>query len=51
MAKKKKKKKSLNNFRQREYLKVGIVMLPDLKTERKAALDLIKGGQYKEEKA
>ena len=53
MAKKKKKKNGLrdriNNWRQKQYLRIGVVMLPDRKTERKAALDLIKSGQYEKE--
>lgn len=55
MAKKKKKKSSLkdrmNNWRQKQYLRVGVVMLPDLRTEGKVVGDLIKNGQYKEEEA
>lgn len=49
MAKRTKKHSRMNNWRQKQYLKVGIVMMPDLKTERKAALDLIKSGQYEKE--
>lgn len=54
MAKKKKKKSSfkdrVNKWRQKQYLQVGIVMLPDLKTERNAVTDLIRSGRYKKEK-
>lgn len=54
MARKKKKKSSfkdrVNNRRQKEYLRIGIVMLPDMQTERKAAMDLISSGRYKKEK-
>ena len=52
MAKKKKRKNSLkdrmNNWRQKEYLRIGVVMLPDLKTEREAINNLIQRGELKE---
>ena len=53
MAKKKKRnprmKDRLNNWRQKQYLQVGVVMLPDLKTERSTVMNLIESGQYKKE--
>lgn len=42
MAKKAKKKNRMNNWRQKQYLRVGVVMLPDVKTERKVVSDLLK---------
>lgn len=50
MAKKKLKGKNrINNWRQKQYLKIGVVMLPDIKTERKVVSDVIARGQYKED--
>lgn len=50
MAKKKLKGKNrVNNWRQKQYLKVGVVMLPDIKTERRVVTDVIARGQYKKE--
>jgi len=49
MAKKAKTKNRMNNWRQKQYLKVGVVMLPDIKTERNVVSEVIKRGQYKEE--
>ena len=44
MAKKKKKKTSKNSWRQKQYLKLGVVMLPDLKTERKVVMNYLSRG-------
>ena len=48
MPKKRKKKKSINNWRQREYLKIGVVMLPKLKTEREVVMNYLRSDEYKE---
>lgn len=45
MPKKKKKKNGLrdriNNWRQKQYLKIGVVMLPDRKTERRVVTNYL----------
>jgi len=40
MAKRAKSKNAKNHWRQREYLRIGVVMLPTLDEERKAVKNL-----------